>query len=280
MSVERMMGDITTLAATPRHPVENLTETLGAADYVDSELAAVGLDVDRIEVEEAGVTLPVVWAELGPGGATPTFVVTAHYDTVAGSPGADDDASGCAGVLEIARVLAAAIGDGLALATTVIVAALPFEEYGPPYPASRALGESLLADGRPLSGMLSAEMIGYAHPAPTLDDPGDALLLLGYEGAEALVAQFTDAAERFAVLPTGGGTFSADTDFIDRSDHAAFHALGVPAMFATDGANFRTPHYHRPSDTPDTIVQPFLLGCAQTILGGLCLHSLATAPHQ
>lgn len=277
------MDDISTLAATPRHPVDDPTETMAAAEYLDAELTAGGLDVQRIDVTVlvgggAGVTLPVIWAELGAGGDAPTFVLTAHYDTVSGSPGADDDASGCAGVLEVARVLARAIDDGLTLATTVVVAGLPFEEYGPPYPASRALGEALLAEGRPLTGMLSAEMIGYAQPAETLDDPGDTLLLLGYEGAEALVAQFADAAERFAVLPTGGGTFPADTDFIDRSDHAAFHALGVPAMFATDGANFRTPHYHRASDTPDTIVEPFLLACAQTILGGVCLHSLATGP--
>lgn len=273
VSLPRLMTDIETLAATPRHHDGNPVEIAAAADYVADEFESAGLAPQRLPVTVAGATLPVVWTEVGgsgPRGAgQPTFVLVGHYDTVRGSPGADDNASGVAAVLEAARVFV-----DVDLPSSVVLAGLPFEELGPPYPASLALGELLLAEERHLTGMLSAEMLGYALPEPDdSGDPGDYLLLLGNEGAEELVATFADAATRFADFRTEGGTFPPETEFIDRSDHAAFHALGVPAMFATDGANFRTPHYHQASDTPENIVQPFLHGCVKTIVGGIALHA-------
>lgn len=266
---DRAFADVSTLARTPRNPGQNPDETRAATAYIRRELTEAGLDVHMIPVEVGGITLPVVWAEIaGKRCATDVFVLTGHYDTEPGTPGADDDASGVAAVLETARVLAAAEPDA-----SVVVAGLPFEEEGMPYPASRALGEQLRKDGRTIVGMVSAEMLGYAAPEPQGDDPGDTLLLLGYEGAEGLVATFRAAAKAWTTTNEdwGGveaGTYPPETDFIDRSDHAAFHALEVPAAFATDGANFRTPHYHQPSDTPDNIVRPFFAGAVRTIVGG------------
>lgn len=177
---DRAFADITTLARTPRHPEQNPDDTRAAAAYIRSELTEAGLEPQDIPVVVGGTTLPVVWAEIaGRRCADKVFVVTGHYDTVAGTPGADDDASGVAAMLEIGRVLARAEPDA-----SVVVAGLPFEEKGPPYPASRALGEQLRKQGRTIVGMISAEMMGYAAPKPTEDDAGNTLLLLGYEGAE------------------------------------------------------------------------------------------------
>lgn len=266
---DRAFADITTLARTPRHPEENPDDTRAAAAYIRSELTEAGLEPQDNPVEVGGTTLPVVWAEVaGRRCDDKVFVVTGHYDTVAGTPGADDDASGVAAMLEIGRVLAKAEPDA-----SVVVAGLPFEEKGPPYPASRALGEQLRKEGRTIVGMISAEMMGYAAPKPTEDDAGNTLLLLGYEGAEGLVATFDAAAKAWTTngAQWGGveaGTYPPETDFISRSDHFAFHALGMPAAFATDGANFRTPHYHQPSDTPANIVRPFFEGSVRTMVGG------------
>lgn len=266
VDTDRIMRDVTTLAATPRHPKENLPESKAAASYIEQQYERAGLQAHRIDVTVDGITLPVVYAEIT-GATCPdeVFVMTGHYDTVAGSPGADDDASGVAATLETARILANAKLPG-----SVVVAGLPFEEYGPPYPASSALGSTLLDDDRTVTGMISAEMLGYALPEPDdSGDKGDYLNLLGYQGAEDAVATFTGAAETYVPeLPVHSGTYPEDTSFISRSDHMAFHELGVPALFATDGANFRTPHYHQPSDTPENITVDFFANSVRTLVAG------------
>lgn len=265
VDVDRIMGDVETLAASPRDPVQNPAETRAAADYVAAQLGDAGLTPQTLDVIVGGSTLPVVYAEV-PGTRCPekVFVLVGHYDTVPGSPGADDNASGVAATLETGRILANAPQPA-----TVVVAGVPFEELGPPYPASRALGQHLLDDGREIVGMLSAEMLGYALPEPAGDDPGDYLMLLGYEGAEDLVATFERAAEDWVPgFPVRSGTYPPDESFIDRSDHAAFHDLGVPAAFATDGANFRTPHYHQETDIPENIDVDFFGNSVRTLVGG------------
>jgi Zn-dependent M28 family amino/carboxypeptidase len=240
---------------------------MAAAGYIKTELGRAGLTPHAIDVTARGVTLPTVWAEI-PGAQCPNrvFVLTGHYDTVPGSPGTDDDASGVAAMLETARILAKAH-----LPATVVVAGLPFEEDGQPYAGSAALASELLDNQqRHVVGMVSAEMLGYADSQPDEDGKvGDYLNVLGYPGAEQLVQVFDRANTAWA----GGAKVQAATipeteSFISRSDHQAFHARGVPAAFATDGANFRTPYYHTPQDTTDNIVKPFLAGAARTLVAG------------
>lgn len=267
VDVERMMADIDMLAATPRDPVENPQETQAAADHIASEFSKAGLTPELLDVTHQGVTLPVVWAQLpGRECQDSVFVLTGHYDTVPGTPGADDDASGIAGMLEIARILAEA-----ELPATVVLAGLPFEEAGPPYPASGALGELLIGQDRRIIGMISAEMLGYGTAELDAEgEPQDYLMLLGYAGSEDMVAAFQRSSDLWVPeFSSQSGTYPPETDFISRSDHMAFHLLGVPAMFATDGANFRTPHYHQDSDTPDNIVQDFLENSVKVLLGGV-----------
>lgn len=264
--IGRLMRDVSTIAKGPRHVVEDHADALAAAELVDERLVEAGLEPGRIDVDAHGVTLPVVWAEIpGTQCANRVFVVTGHYDTVSGSPGADDDATGVAAVLEIARVLAdAEPGAG------VVVAAVPFEESGLPYAGSSALAETLEDDSREVIGMLSAEMLGYATSEPdSSGDPGDYLNVLGYEGSEDLVGTFAAAAEAWVDgFEVQASVHPPETDFISRSDHAAFHARGVPAAFATDGADFRTPYYHQADDLPANIVRPFFRDSVRTLVGG------------
>lgn len=273
----RIMRDVRTLAKGPRHAVRNHAAALAAADHIDTELAAAGLEPERIDVDAHGVSLSVVWAEIaGTSCADHVFVLTGHYDTVEGSPGADDDATGVAAVLETARVLADARPDA-----GIVLAGLPFEEFGIPYPAADALGRHLVEQGRAVEGMVSAEMLGYAAPEPGPDgDPEDYLHLLGHRGAEEMVATFAGAAARWAPdVEIQAGTYPPETDFIDRSDHAAFHRLGIPAAFATDGAEHRTPHYHQPDDVPENIVRDFFTGSVQALVAGSYAFTMIDADH-
>lgn len=264
---KRIMADVRTLAKTPRDPAEHPKETLAAAEYVKAQLKDAGLAPKTIDVTVSGTTLPTVWVELpGTQCSDRVFVVTAHYDTVPGSPGADDDASAVAGVLETARILA-----GSHLPATVVLAAVPFEEEGSPYAGAAALADELIKkQHKDVFGMVSAEMLGYATTKKNAAGKvGDFLNVLGYPDAEQLVQIFDRANTQWA----GGAKVQAATvpeteTFISRSDHAAFHARGVPSAFATDGANFRTPYYHTPQDVPENISTAFFAGAVRTLVAG------------
>ncbi len=263
VSRQRIMADVRAIATGPRDTGAGLPAARAAASYVDAELAAAGLDVRRTDVTRSGVTLPVVWAEIeGSECAERVFVVTGHYDTVPGTPGADDDASGVAGMLETARILA-----GAGLPASVVVAAVPFEE-SMDYAGSRALAAELTGRaGTTVVGMVSAEMLGYALPPE--EDPeseGDVLNVVGYDDTEALVDAFRGAEAMGGAEVVGESDSS--TSYVGRSDHAAFHDAGVRGVMATDGANFRTPHYHQPSDTPDNIVPGFFTRAVRTLVKG------------
>lgn len=271
--IARLMADVETIAAGPRHSVADHDAALAAADHVEQELTRAGLRPGTIDVRAHGVTLPTVWAEIeGAQCSNRVFVITGHYDTVRGSPGADDDATGVAAAIEIGRVLAEAdLGAG------IVVAAVPFEEYGAPYAGAAALARLLLDDEREVIGMLSADMLGYATSEPDASgEPGDYLNVLGYEGADEFVRSFATAAGHWVDgFEVQASVHPPETGFINRSDHAAFHAVGIPAAFATDGADLRTPLYHQPEDVPDAVVRPFFRDSVRTLVGGSYVFTTA-----
>ncbi|MDR2997499.1 MAG: M20/M25/M40 family metallo-hydrolase [Microbacterium sp.] len=264
---DRIMADVRALAKTPRDPSANAEQAAAAAKYVETQLRDAGLEPKKIDVTAQGVTLPTVWAEIpGTQCSDRVFVLTGHYDTVPGSPGADDDASGIAGMLETARILA-----GARLPATVVVAGVPFEEQGSPYAGSAVLATELIRhQHRDVFGMVSAEMLGYASTTPNADGRiGDFLNILGYPDAEQLVQIFDRANTEWA----GGAKVEVETvpateSFISRSDHEAFHMRGIPAAFATDGANFRTPYYHTAQDVPQNISTDFFAGAVRSLVAG------------
>jgi len=199
------------------------------------------------------------------------LILGAHIDTVPRSPGADDNASGVAALLEIARVLA----EGPPPAITVRFVVFNLEEVG--LIGARAYASDLrgpmalpIEDGgeRPV-GMLSLEMLGYYRDEPGSQrspvapiegvfeppDTGDFLALVSIlpyrpfnERLEAAMAEAEPA------MPTLRVDFSAvPAPDMMRSDHAPFWWVRVPAVMVTDTANFRNPHYHTPSDTIETL---------------------------
>ena len=210
----------------------------------------------------------------GQGEELPPLLIGAHYDTVSGSPGADDNASGLVVLLEVASRLRAR-----PLARPVWLVAFCLEEQD--RLGSQAFASRLKAERRELAGAIILECVGFARSeAGTQQAPpnvpiavptqGDFLAIVGNEASRSLVLQLEQEAQRHAaqlkplslVVP-GRGEAMPHTR---RSDHASFWDAGYPAVMLTDTANFRNPHYHRETDTVDTLNLEFLSNVVTTVI--------------
>lgn len=262
---ERLRGHVLTLSQRigERHVwrPETLRET---ASYIERQWRDAGLDPIRQPVPVCSTRFDNIEVRLaGTGTRRATLVIGAHYDTVRGTPGADDNASGVAILLEVARRL-----QGRAFDHPVHLVAFVNEEE--PFFGSRAMGSLNLARrlrdaDEEVLGMISLEMLGYYSDAPGSQrypplvghfypDTGNFVAGVGNLGSRAWVRRVVGALRRHATLPTEGlAAPVALVGDIRRSDHWAFWTVGYPAMMLTDTADFRTPYYHGPDDTPETL---------------------------
>src|SRR5260221_3401036 len=183
-------------------------------------------------------------------------VVRAHYDTVPGSPGADDNASGVAVLLELARM-------GL----PARFVAFANEEM--PYFQSGEMGSHDWAGrahraGDQITAMLSLEMLGYYRDAPGTQhyppplgwfypDRADFIAFVGDMGARSLVPRALASFRAQAQFPAEGVAAPAGMPGVTWSAHWSFRQHGYPAIMVTDTAFYRYPHYHLPSDTPQKL---------------------------
>lgn len=260
-----------------------------AAAYIRGELESYGYAVTSQTVagsENLTATLT--------GLETPDdeFVLGAHFDTVSGSPGADDNASSVAAVLEVARVLA-----GQPVASTLHFVFFALEEFG--YQGSEAYAQALAAQNRTVTGMISLDMIGYTCSTPgcqavlpdmpgcletaDMTDVGNfigigantaSVPLLGAFLANAAVHQPALPIAYFTIAGTGA-CFSQSR----RSDHKSFWDEGYPAIILGDGAEARNPNYHQSTDTLATLDTAFMTSVtravtahvATTALGGVAV---------
>ena len=248
---------------------------LAAADYVAGRLEAAGYAA-RQKVISPGRAAPNVFADRA-GTVCPgrEFVVGAHYDSV-GNAGADDNASGVAGMLEVARVLR-----NTRLPISVRYASFGREEEN--LDGSRAMAADLKAHGADLAGMVSLEMIGFTSQTTDsfLGTTNDYLAMIGDPRSASLARVFGAAAYEY--LPH----FFAPASVIDpatlpditRSDHASFWHEGYPALLVTDTANFRNPNYHRATDTIDTLDFGFLADSTRATIAGLVALATIDADH-
>lgn len=205
----------------------------------------------------------------------PPILVGAHYDTVPGSPGADDNASGVAVLLELARFFAAHTPR-----SPLWLVGFDLEEAG--LMGSAALAEDLRRQGQPLRLMMALEMLGYCDPRPATQSyppglkylypsTGDFIGLIGswqlipvLVGLRRRMRQVGVACEWLPMVNRGQPV--PDTR---RSDHAPFWDAGYRALMVTDTADMRNPHYHQPSDTLDTLDIDFLTGVCLGLMVGL-----------
>jgi hypothetical protein len=238
-----------------------------AAAYIERELAALGYTVAAQRWTSAGgqafrnleVTLP------GRGRAPEVVVVGAHYDSNRGTPGADDNASGVAAMIELARVLRAD-GTGAHPRTIRFVAfaneELPF--FGTADQGARRYVAAMKDRGDDVRSMLSIETIGYYATGPRTQlypkplnwfypDTGNFIGFVGNLSSRALVHEAIAAFRRHTPFPSHGAAAPASIPGVGWSDHEAFWAAGIPAVMITDTAPFRNPYYHTRGDTPDRI---------------------------
>jgi len=247
-----------TVEVPPRdsdHPV-NLDR---AVAYLRAQFAASGARVTVPSFQVRGWTYRNVVASFGPESGS-LLVVGAHYDSFGGfgaNPGADDNASGTAGLVEIARLLA-----GRRLDRRVDLVAFANEE--PPYFGSAQMGSAVHARslaGRDVRGMICLEMIGYftpRQPAPSwifrllYPDRGNFIAVAGRWADRDLTREVKRALRGGSDLPVVSFTAPRSAG-LDASDQINYWDRGIPAVMVTDTADVRNPHYHSRFDTADTL---------------------------
>ena len=241
---------------------EDTLET--AAEYIESALQAAGYAVSSQVFSAQDIGVRNLEAILdGHSPAEDIVVIGAHYDTVSGSPGANDNGSGVAALLEIARLLA-----GKPLARSVRFVAFVNEEA--PFFYTREMGSYRYADrarerGEKISAMLSLETIGYyadargsqRYPNPVYawfyPDTANFIGFVGNLKSRRLVRRCLGSFRRHAAFPSEGVAAPGNMLGIHWSDHWSFWQAGFPALMVTDTALFRYPHYHAATDTPERI---------------------------
>jgi Zn-dependent M28 family amino/carboxypeptidase len=229
-----------------------------AQDYVFQKFAALGYEPRRqTYVYLRQQVSNIVAGEEKPSGY---YLLGAHYDTVSGTPGADDNASGVAVLLEVAR-----LARHLKLPAAWAFAAFTCEEppaYFTPYMGSRVYAKRAKSLRHRILGMLGLEMVGYYSRDPGSQSLPLALRFMGYPTTGDFICLVSDRRsrplmERLAAAIKGGGLPAVTLAVplgghilpeVRLSDHANFWDEGYPAVMLTDTAFMRNPHYHGPGD--------------------------------
>lgn len=232
------------------------------AAYIEAQFKDAGAQVSIQDVVVDAERYKNVVARFGPASGR-LLVIGAHYDSHGATPGADDNASGIAGLLELAHLLGQS-------APTRPVELVAYTLEVPPHFRSPHMGSvwharALKEAGRDVEFMLSLETIGYFSDSPGSQAYPLAAMKLGYPDRGnfiALVGQFGD----FGLSRLLKGVMSGASELpvyslnapglvqgVDFSDHRSYWAQGYPAMMVTDTAFMRNPNYHRVGDTFDKL---------------------------
>lgn len=232
-----------------------------SADYIESELTASGYAVQRQTYSCYGKSVSNLIAKKK--GTEEGFVVMgAHYDTVPGTPGADDNASAVAGLLELARLLK----EGSNKKTFIFVA---FVNEEPPCFGSYNMGSMVYArhlreQKIPVEVMVSLEMIGFFRPEPIQSYPlpgmglfypktGDYIGVVGNFRSSKYVSFFKKGIKKHSRINARSLTAPEFFGGINLSDNYSFWRHGYRAIMVTDTSFFRNRNYHQETDSIDTL---------------------------
>ncbi len=291
----RLLADVSRLATGERHGLFSPEHHKATLDHIRAVFSASDLEIRKHTFDHEGRTgVNLIGHIQGTEPGLAPLLVCAHYDTVANSPGADDNASGVAAMLECARVMA-----GTPLPRSVQFAAFDMEEVQPD-------GEGLVGSAAfvqdvgtsiQYEGVYNLEMIGFTSGQGTQTLPegfqilfpavynhmeersfsGDSIPVVSLGGTLSLGQRMKAAAQKYVpdldVVPIEMQIGMPIPPDVFRSDHASFWAAGVPAAMITDTANFRNPHYHTPTDTADTLDYAFLHSVTRTLVAGVASHA-------
>ncbi len=229
-----------------------------------------------------GTNLLAQWGQSGP-----TMVIVAHIDTVGTSPGADDNASGVAAALAAGHLIAQS-----GASQRILIALVDLEETG--HQGSKRLARQLHEQSVDVAGVICLESIGYfdhtpgaqrlpglfrrllLDPPPDTPVPADFMAILCRRSSQQLATDWVEHANRHqldtlcfldrrhdGVRARVAAGFRPQLGFLDRSDHASFQDLGIPAICISDTPPLRSPHYHQASDLPDTLDYRRIAAAAQ-----------------
>lgn len=260
----RLTADVTYLSATIRERSVDFDGSLQeTTEYLRSQLVKMGYTVSEQTYKVDGQQVSNLEAQLmGSDPSAGAIVVGAHYDSVEGTVGADDNASGVAAAVELARLLR-----GAKLRRTVRFVFFVNEE--PPFFQTERMGSLVYArqlrkNALPVDAMISLETIGYYSDAPGSQKypPGLSWLypsrgnFIGFVGdteSRPLVRRAIRKFRETAKFPSEGVAAPANLPGVEWSDHWSFGQVGFPAIMITDTALFRYPYYHTQLDTVDKI---------------------------
>ncbi|HEV7427359.1 MAG TPA: M20/M25/M40 family metallo-hydrolase [Thermoanaerobaculia bacterium] len=275
------------LSASLRRDVEALATRIGernvqrarayaqAAGYIEQSLRHAGFSTSRQTFEVEGVDCANIEAALeGAASKNEIVIIGAHYDSVIGSPGADDNGSGVAALLALARAFAKEKPP-----RTLRFVAFANEE--PPHFQSPAMGSWRYAKRcrerkENIVAMLSLETIGYfsdekgsqQYPLAEHSYPpvGNFIAFAANLKSAALVDRTMAIFRAHSKVPAEGGALPEEMPGVAWSDQWSFWQFGYPAVMLTDTAPFRNPHYHRSSDRPNTLDYERLAGVVEGLV--------------
>jgi hypothetical protein len=260
---DELMGDVRKLGTDiGERNVKYYDALVAAADFVEGSFAAAGFRPRREGYDANGKLCENIDVEI-PGASSDIFVVGAHYDSVFGSPGANDNGSGVAALLALARRFA-----GKQNALTLRFVAFTNEE--PFHFRTQLMGSWVYANrckarGERIVGMISLETIGYfssapgsqKYPLPGLGliypTTGNFIAFVGNTSSRALVRRALRSFRAHAAIPSEGAALPAGIPGVGWSDQWGFWQHGYPGIMITDTAPFRYPYYHTRGDTPDKL---------------------------
>ncbi len=250
-----------------------------AAHYVRSQLRALGFEVGSQPYDTHGMRCENLEVVI-PGSARAAEIVLAgaHYDTVAGSPGANDNASGVAALLEIARLLRKANPQRTLKLVAFVNEEAPFFYFGEM--GSKVYASAARSRGDDIRAMLSLEMLGcysdrpgsQAYP-PLLKwfypERGNFIAFVSNLRSRRLLAEVTAAFRAHCDFPAERLASPTFVPGVAWSDQLSFWRAGYPGVMVTDTAFYRYPHYHCPTDTPERLCYGEMARVVQGLAGAL-----------
>ena len=262
-SPDTLRSHVTTISTSfyPRHCF-NRTNLNACAEFIAGRFRHTSAEVTFQNYTIYGDTYRNVRAIFGDK-SSPRTVVVAHYDACENTPGADDNASGVAGLLELARLL-----DKSELKTSVELVAVCTEE--PPFFTSEHMGSVhharlLMEEGVSVRAAIAIEMIGcfidkpfsQRFPVPLLycfyPNRANFICVAGDLSGTSLTRRVKRSMRRASDLPVHSISAPKSLPGIDFSDHRSYWSEGIPAVMVTDTAFYRNNRYHGPEDTFDTL---------------------------
>ena len=242
-------------------------------NFIEKELVSYGLKVESDYFLYRGTNFRNIVSRSSAQRGASLVILGAHFDSVPGTPGADDNASGVAVLLEAARLLSRA-----RLRSEVLFCAFNLEELN--MIGSSYFANKLKSADAKVDAMVSLEMVGYTDSRPGSQkypiglsafypDRGDFIGVIGNWNSASLLRRFARQMRQVRGLPVetlsvpgNGGLIPA----VRLSDHSPFWDAGYPALMVTDTSFFRNPHYHGSTDTLETLDLDFMAKICEGVI--------------